>query len=249
MRNSTYYNLKLVEGTDIVNPLTTEVPNLIKIDETMHENAIAGVTLATELTNGTVHALMRENSDCAVIRFIATSEWKAGDSVTVDGLPVTVLLPSGETLPDGAYVINTNVLCILTGTNLTIYAERKNTENANEIAYNDTTVGAELNKLNQLNSDLMNQTVVLWEVSGNTGTKQVDLLQYKFVLIMIAVSGFATQKMLKPVFMKSLSETGYQTQVGVNTSNGYVSVNFTYDGITFAYSSDSTILLDVVGIN
>ena len=148
MRNSTYYNLKLVEGTDIVNPLTTEVPNMIKIDETMHENAIAGVTLATELTNGTVHALMRENSDCAVIRFIATSEWKAGDSATVDGLPVTVLLPSGETLPDGAYVINANVLCILTGTNLTIYAERKNTENANEIAYNDTNVAAELTKLN-----------------------------------------------------------------------------------------------------
>lgn len=166
MRNSTYYNLKLVEGTDIVNPLTTEVPNMIKIDETMHENAIAGVTLATELTNGTVHALMRENSDCAVIRFIATSEWKAGDSATVDGLPVTVLLPSGETLPDGAYVINANVLCILTGTNLTVYAERKNTENANAIAYNDTTVGAELTKLNSN----LNNKIKLTTITGSTGT-------------------------------------------------------------------------------
>lgn len=156
MRNSTYYNLKLVEGTDIVNPLTTEVPNMIKIDETMHENAIAGVTLATELTNGTVHALMRENTDCAVIRFIATSEWKAGDSVTVDGLPVTALLPSGETLPDGAYVINANVLCILTGTILTVYAERKNTENANAIVYNNTTVASELNKLNSNIDNLSN---------------------------------------------------------------------------------------------
>lgn len=166
MRNSTYYNLKLVEGTDIVNPLTTEVPNMIKIDETMHENAIAGVTLATELTNGTVHALMRENTDCAVIRFIATSEWKAGDSVTVDGLPVTVLLPSGETLPDGAYVINTNVLCILTGTNLTVYAERKNTENANAIAYNNTTVGAELTKLNSN----LNNKIKVTAITGSTGS-------------------------------------------------------------------------------
>lgn len=245
MTNTTYYNLNIVEGTDIVNPLIVDNPNYEKIDEVMHDNAVSGVTLATEIANATVHAITRENSECAVIRFIATSIWKAGDTVTVDGVPVTALLPSGETLPDGAYVINANVLCVLTGTNLTIYAERKNTENANEIAYNDTTVASELDKLN----NLMNQTVVLWEVSGNTGTKQIDLSQYKFVLIMIAVSGFATQKMLKPVYIKSLTAQGYQTQVGVNTSSGYVSVNMTYDGINFAYSSDSTILLDVIGIN
>lgn len=149
MTNTTYYNLNIVEGTDIVNPLTVDNPNYERIDEAMHDNAVSGVTLATEITNATVHAITRENSECAVIRFIATSNWKAGDSVTVDGVPVTALLPSGETLPNGAYVINTNVLCILTGTNLTIYAERKNTENANAIAYNDTTVAAELTKLNR----------------------------------------------------------------------------------------------------
>ena len=147
MTTTTYYNLNIVEGTDIVNPLIVDNPNYDKIDETMHNNAVAGVTLATEIANATVHAITRENSECAVIRFIATSNWKAGDTATVDGVPVTVLLPSGETLPDGAYVINANVLCILTGTNLTIYAERKKAENANEIAYNDTTVGAELVRL------------------------------------------------------------------------------------------------------
>lgn len=147
MTTTTYYNLNIVEGTDVVNPLTVDNPNYEKIDEAMHNNAVAGVTLATEITNATVHAIVRENSDCSVIRFIATSEWKAGDTATVDGVPVTALLPSGETLPDGAYVINANVLCILTGTNLTIYAERKKAENANEITYNNTTVGAELVRL------------------------------------------------------------------------------------------------------
>lgn len=144
MTTTTYYNLNIVEGTDIVNPLIVDNPNYEKIDETMHNNAVSGVTLATEIANATVHAITRENSDCAVIRFIATSEWKAGDTATVDGVPVTALLPSGETLPDGAYVINANVLCILTGTNLTVYVERKKVENANDIAYNNTTVGAEL---------------------------------------------------------------------------------------------------------
>ena len=158
MTTTTYYNLNIVEGTDIVNPLIVDNPNYEKIDEAMHDNAVAGVTLATEIANATVHAITRENSDCAVIRFIATSNWKAGDTVTVDGVPVTALLPSGETLPDGAYVINANVLCILTGTNLTIYAERKKAENANEIAFNDTTVGAELvrldNEIDNVNSNL-----------------------------------------------------------------------------------------------
>ena len=144
MTTTTYYNLNIVEGTDIVNPLVVDNPNYEKIDEAMHNNAVAGVTLANEIANATVHAITRENSECAVIRFIATSQWKAGDTATVDGVPVTALLPSGETLPDGAYVINANVLCILTGTNLTIYAERKKTENANEITFNDTTVAAKL---------------------------------------------------------------------------------------------------------
>ena len=149
MTTTTYYNLNIAEGTDIVNPLTVDNPNYQKIDETMHDNAVAGVTLATEIANATVHAITRENSDCSVIRFIATSQWKAGDTATVDGVPVTALLPSGETLPDGAYVINANVLCILTGTNLTVYVEGKKAGNANEITFNDTTVAAELVSLDE----------------------------------------------------------------------------------------------------
>lgn len=148
MNTSTYYNLKLVEGTDIVNPLTTDVPNYETIDEQMHNNSIAGVTLATEVASGTVHALVRENNECAVIRFIATSNWTLGDTITVDGIPVIAVLPSGETLDSGAYVVNANVLCILTGTNLTVYAVKNRIDNANEIPYNDTNVGAELTKIN-----------------------------------------------------------------------------------------------------
>ena len=174
MTTTTYYNLNIVEGTDIVNPLIVDNPNYEKIDEAMHNNAVAGVTLATEIANATVHAITRENSDCAVIRFIATSEWRSGDTATVDGVPVTALLPSGETLPDGAYVINANVLCILTGTNLTIYAERKKAENANEIAFNNTTVGAELvrldNEINTVNSNLINSKVYTHTLYGTVPT-------------------------------------------------------------------------------
>lgn len=171
MTNTTYYNLNIVEGTDIVNPLTVDNPNYEKIDETMHNNAISGVTLATEIANATVHAITRENSECAVIRFIATSNWKAGDTITVDGVAVTSLLPSGETLPDGAYVINANVLCILTGTNLTVYAERKKIKNASDVRYNDTNVGAELNKINSnlelVDNVLPSVKLIHYQWSGN----------------------------------------------------------------------------------
>lgn len=177
MTNTTYYNLNIVEGTDIVNPLTVDNPNYEKIDETMHNNAVSGVTLATEIANATVHAITRENSECAVIRFIATSNWKAGDTITVDGVPVTALLPSGETLPDGAYVINANVLCILTGTNLTIYAERKKTENANEITYNDTNVGAQLDKINSNLAIIKNDVITNYE-KVNTGSFKKGNIQY-----------------------------------------------------------------------
>ena len=186
MTTTTYYNLNIVEGTDIVNPLTVDNPNYEKIDESMHNNAVAGVTLATEITNATVHAITRENPDCAVIRFIATSQWKAGDTATVDGVPVTALLPSGETLPDGAYVINANVLCILTGTNLTIYAERKKADNANEITYNNTTVGAELTRLDgeivRLDGEIDNinlQTNQIFHIgtipAGQSATRNIEL--------------------------------------------------------------------------
>lgn len=176
MTTTTYYDLNIVEGTDIVNPLTVDNPNYQKIDETMHNNAVAGVTLATEIANATVHAITRENSDCSVIRFIATSRWKAGDTATVDGVPVTALLPNGETLPDGAYVINANILCILTGTNLTVYVGGNKVENAHQIPYNDTNVGAELDKLNvsveQINSNLTvryNQETDMIQIKDSEG--------------------------------------------------------------------------------
>ena len=184
MTNTTYYDLNIVEGTDIVNPLIVDNPNYNKIDEVMHDNAVSGVTLATEIANATVHAITRENSECSVIRFIATSVWKAGDTITVDGVSVTALLPSGETLPEGAYVINSNVLCILTGTNLTVYAERKKTEYASEIRYNDTNVADAITALNNdLSSIFMtgwNEIINGWGmIAGSTWDVNVHDLTFK----------------------------------------------------------------------
>ena len=121
MRESEHFNLNLVEGSDIVNPLVTDVPNYESIDAQMFKNQNAGVQNATELKSGTVHAITRLVPDAQMITFTATSNFVAGDTFTVDGIQVSALTVSGEQLPTGAYVINSQVLAILKGTLLTVY--------------------------------------------------------------------------------------------------------------------------------
>ena len=121
MRESEHFNLFLAEGSDIVNPLVQDVPNYEVIDGQMFKNQNAGVQNATELKSGTVHAITRVVPDAQFITFTATSNYTAGETFTVDGIQVSALTVSGETLPTGAYVINSQVLCVLKGTLLTVY--------------------------------------------------------------------------------------------------------------------------------
>lgn len=116
------FDLNLVEGSDVVNLLTQMNPNTEKIDEQMFKNQNAGVQSATELLSGTVHAITRVVPDASMIRFTAVSRFTAGDTFTVDGVQVSALLPSGEQLPDGAFIIGSEVLCVLKGTLLTVFA-------------------------------------------------------------------------------------------------------------------------------
>lgn len=258
MTTTTYYELNIVEGTDIVNPLIVDNPNYAKIDETMHNNAVAGVTLATEIANATVHAITRENSDCAVIRFIATSKWKAGDSVTVDGVPVTALLPSGETLPDGAYVINANVLCVLTGTNLTVYVEGNKTQNANDIKFNDTTVGAELvrqdgeivrldGEIVKLDGEIDNvnlnlKYVKLWNnpnsnIDFPAQTLALDLSSYDYIDIDFKLTGSINNSHETKRYYKGSESNSYFYFSGIQTSRA---VNMTDSGIVFGDGYNSS---------
>lgn len=121
MKTTTNYNFKQYEGSDIFNPLTVEAQNIKSIDTNMAKNRDAAVQLATEIKSGTVHAITRNTPGADVIRFVATSDWVAGDTCTVDGVQVTTLLTTGETLPGGAWKINANVLAVLNGTVLTVF--------------------------------------------------------------------------------------------------------------------------------
>lgn len=121
MRKSQNFDLNLYEGTDIFNPLTNDVPNYEKIDEQMKKNYNLSVGKATELKTGTVHALTRENADCPMIHFTATSNFTSNDTFTVDGVQVSALLVDGSTLPSNCYIIGSEVICYLKGTLLTFF--------------------------------------------------------------------------------------------------------------------------------
>lgn len=121
MQYTSHYNLITVEGTDVVNPLVQMNPNFTDIDAAMFANKQASIGSATELTAGTVHAITRANPDSNYFKFTATSNWTAGDSMSIDGITVSVFLTDGTLPGTGAYVINSEVFGILSGTRVTLF--------------------------------------------------------------------------------------------------------------------------------
>ena len=121
MTTTENYNLNIVEGSDNVNPLVVDNPNYETIDTIMKSISDQAIGTATELTTGTVHAITRSDSDQAVFRFTATSNFVVGDTFTVDTIQVSALTINGQALPDGAYLAGAEVLCALVGTRLTVY--------------------------------------------------------------------------------------------------------------------------------
>ena len=128
MQYTPNYNMTLGEGSDIVNPLTQIFPNFSTIDTQMKSNEDAAVGTATEVTTGSVHAITRANTSNPVFRFTATSAWASGDTMTVDGNAVTVHTTSGQTPDSGVYIIGAEVLCILNGALVTMYATKQKVE-------------------------------------------------------------------------------------------------------------------------
>ena len=120
-RTTTYYGLNISEGNDPVNPLVDIFPNFEDLDSDLKDVSDAAVGTATELTTGTVHALTRSDTDRDVFLFVATSNFEAGETFTLDGVQVTVLTPDGQPLATGSYVIGSVVLCALQSTLLTVY--------------------------------------------------------------------------------------------------------------------------------
>ena len=141
MQYTTNYKLITVEGTDVVNPLVQMNPNFTDIDSIMKAIADATVARATCTKTGTNHAVTTTNSDAAMQRFTATGNWETGDTMTIDGVSVSVYLPDGTSPQTGCFVINSEVIIAINGTRVTLYAAPALSQQASDISYDNTLSG------------------------------------------------------------------------------------------------------------
>lgn len=120
MTTTPNYSFTIAEGTDTVNLLTQSYPNFTSLDSILKAIEETGITTSVATKVGTVFQIVRTNTDLPVMRFVATANYAAGDTFTVDGVSVTATAMNGTALPAGAFVINQSVEAILNGSVLTI---------------------------------------------------------------------------------------------------------------------------------
>lgn len=153
-RQTTNYGFNISEGTDLVNPLTDIFPNFEDIDTNLKSVSDSAVGTATELLTGTVHALVRSDSDRNVFTFTATSNFEAGETFTLDGVQVTALTPDGQTLSTGCYIIGSEVLVAVKGTLMTVYVNPSKALDSDKLDGHDSTYYATASDVSDLSSDV-----------------------------------------------------------------------------------------------
>lgn len=175
MTTTTNYGLNLVEGTDIVNPLVQQNPNYTAIDTAMFANKQASIGSATEVKAGTVHTITRANTDSNYVRFTATSNWTAGDSMIIDSTPVSVYLSDGTVPGTGAYIINTEVFLIVNGSRVTLLTST-GAENAANVAYNNASSGLTATNVQDAIDEVAGSTLVEANVeNANVGSGSINV--------------------------------------------------------------------------
>ena len=141
MQTTTNFGFSIAEGSDSVNLLTQLYPNFTSLDGILLPIQNNGTTPATHTKAGTVHQLVRTTTGCAVLRFVATGNYNAGDTFTVDGASVTATSCNGQSLPTGAFVINQSVMAIVNGAVLTVLAGGSSISDASDVNYDNTGSG------------------------------------------------------------------------------------------------------------
>ena len=164
---TTYYNFNKPEGTDLVNPLVDTNPNWDALDADLHEFNERSISNCTEVISLGVHAISRLDQTAKFLKWIATGNFTAGDTFTVDGLVVAASTPSGGTLATGAYVTGAVVLACLNADNsaMTVYVSGTN------VATDSERLGGELPSYYATDADMDDaQTDItnIQNLEGNT---------------------------------------------------------------------------------
>lgn len=135
------FGFTIPSGSDTVNLLTQNYPNWTSLDSILQAVKDNGVSTATHTKAGTVHQLARTVTSCNIFRFVATANYTAGDTFTVDGNAVTATAVNGTSLSTGAFVINQNVVCVINGAVLTVLVAGSDVSSASDVTYDNTGSG------------------------------------------------------------------------------------------------------------
>ena len=157
------YSFIIPTGSDAVNLLTQCYPNFTSLDSILKPIQESGVTVATDTKVGTVHQLVRTDSSCNMVRFIATGNYASGDTFTVDGASVTATAMDGTALPAGAFVINQSVVCVLNNLVLTVLIAGKEVSSlpATSITYDNTGSGLTANHVQDAIDELQTEITAI----------------------------------------------------------------------------------------
>ena len=168
MTNTTNFNFSIPDGTDNVNLLTQNYPNWTSLDAILKAVKDTGITTATATKTGTNFAIVRNDVDCKNFEFVATANFVAADTFTVDGVPVTATAVDGTALISGAFVINQTVVAVLNGTVMTVLVNGGiSSVAANDVTYDNTGSGLTATNVQDAIDEVVND---LDDVNANVST-------------------------------------------------------------------------------
>lgn len=169
MTQTTYYEFNKPEGTDLVNPLVDTNPNWDKLDADLHEFNERSIANCTEVVTLGVHAISRLDTTAKFLKWIATANFTAGETFTVDGLAVAASTPAGSPLATGAYVTGSVVLACLNADNtaMTIYVS------GTTVASDAERLGGQLPAYYATQSDMSNAQTDITNLQNKMGNTSI----------------------------------------------------------------------------
>lgn len=248
MYTTTNYGFNIVEGTDMVNPLTQLNPNFTSLDTDLKAVSDNTVDNATCIKTGTVHAVTRTNTDAKVFKFTATGNWNTGDTMTVDGTLVSVFATDGSAPADGCFVINTEVIAAIQGTRVTIYV---NSVDASNVPFDDNAVNFTASNVQNAIVALNGSAVTLLQqqalaLSDTSYLLSGDISEYRFIVLSVSWSGGTPSNYM---FTIAGAVAGVRLHLNNITSGEYGQVvGFTDNTHVTAFASNSNVCLNVYGI-
>lgn len=230
---TTYYEFNKPTGNDLVNPLVDEFPNWDIADAALHELDERSIANATEVVSLGVHAISRLDQNTKFIKWIATANYTAGDTFTVDGNLVATATPSGEALATGAYVTGAVILACLNADDsaMTIYVTGTN------VATDSARLGGELPSYYAKQSDMTSAQTDIGNIQALDGTTSIASIGDGTLTGAIDAIKSALPNIVKiATTCDSNGDAVFDLPTGFNNTNTFVlSVAFDVSGTTYFY--------------